>query len=233
MIKTIRARLQNEANPEKAKVLAGFFKTGPGQYGEGDVFLGITVPQIRALARQFGDIAQEDIRTLLTSPLHEERLLALLILKEHFATGTTRIRKDIFNFYIRHTEFINNWDLVDLTAPAIVGAWCADTSRSILYRMVRSPDIWSRRIAIVATFYFIRQDDFGDTMNLAEILLSDRHDLMHKAAGWMLREVGKRDRTRLEKFLRAHYKKMPRTMLRYAIEKFPEKKRRAYLKGTV
>lgn len=226
----ISSRLRGLANPETARVLQGFFKTGPGQYGEGDVFLGIKVPMIRAVAREFATTGLDTALELLHSAFHEERLLALLLLMRHFATGDARERLNAYQAYLANSQWINNWDLVDISAPHVVGAYLSDRPRTQLYQLIRSPSLWQRRIAMVSTLHFIRHNDFEDTLQLAEHLLHDREDLMHKASGWMLREVGKRDQTRLENFLNRHGPIMPRTMLRYAIERFPENLRQAYLK---
>lgn len=231
-LKQIRHRLRQLANPEKARVLRGFFKTGPGEYGEGDHFLGITVPTLRGVARDIaGDIRDRTLTALLRSILHEERLLALLTLVRHYRDGTPSRRQRIFELYRTHTHCVNNWDLVDLSASNIVGAHLATRDRQPLHDWARSELLWERRIAIVATFHFIRQADFTDTLALADILLHDPEDLMQKATGWMLREVGKRDHATLETFLLPRYHHMPRTMLRYAIERFPEPRRQAFLKG--
>lgn len=226
----IQSRLRSLASPETARIQRGFFKTGPGQYGEGDVFLGITVPLIRAVAKEFPSVDLDVTVDLLHSPLHEERLLALLFLMRHFTTGNTHERQSAYHAYLANTAWINNWDLVDISAPHVIGDYLANQDRAPLYRLVRSPGLWERRIAMVATLHFIRRNDFDDTLQLAEHLLQDRQDLIHKATGWMLREVGKRDQARLENFLDQHGTSMPRTMLRYAIERFPETLRQAYLK---
>lgn len=230
LLSDIQHRLRSLASSETACVLQGFFKTGPGQYGAGDMFLGIKVPTIRSVAREFPNIGQGAALELLHSPFHEERLLALLFLIRSFSNGGENVRLEIFNAYLANTAWINNWDLVDLSAPHVAGAYLAERPRSQLYRLVRSPSLWDRRIAMVATLYFIRRDDFADTLQLASLLLNDREDLMHKATGWMLREVGKRDQEQLEIFLREHGNAMPRTMLRYAIERLPETLRQAYLR---
>ncbi len=229
----IRRHLQKHADPEKAKILQGFFKTGPGEYGDGDKFLGIVVPVIRKLVKQCQDAHVGEIRKLLKSAIHEERLLALLLLVRKFEKGDDGLRTQIYDLYLKSTRYINNWDLVDLSAPNIVGAFLIDKSREPLYRLAASHDLWERRIAILSTFAFIRQNDFAHTLRIIKILLSDEHDLIHKASGWMLREAGKRSLSAEEKFLKRHSGKMPRTMLRYAIERFPESKRRSYLNGTV
>lgn len=232
-IPEIQRKLHKLANEEKARLLQGFFKTGPGQYGEGDVFLGITVPLLRKLAKECRETTVADSLTLLRSKIHEQRLLALFLLVAAYAEGDVSVRKKIYGLYLKNTRYINNWDLVDLSAPRIVGYHLADKSRKPLYVLARSRDLWKKRIAVLATFWFIKEDDFADALAIAGILITDDHDLIHKAVGWMLREVGKRDLRTEEGFLQKHYQAMPRTMLRYAIERFPEAKRQRYLKGTV
>ena len=231
---TIRAHLQPLADPRIAGHAQKFFKTGPGDYGHGDRFLGIRVPVLRKVAREFRAAPLAAPLVLLRSPLHEERLVALFILVEQFARGTPVIRQRIYSKYLANVpKHVNNWDLVDSSAHLIVGAQLEDGDRGVLYELARSPHLWSRRVAIIATFWFIRQGSFEDTLGIAELLLDDREDLIHKATGWMLREVGNRDRAVAERFLRRHCRRMPRTMLRYAIERLPERTRRAYLAGTV
>lgn len=227
--RAVQAELALYASKEKAEVLQRFFKTGHGQYAQGDLFLGVMMPQVRLLAKKHQQLALPQALKLLHSALHEERLLALLIFVLRFNRAGTLEKKTIFRLYLANTRYINNWDLVDLTAPHIVGAWLFDKSRSSLYARAQSRLLWDRRIAILATFYFIRNNQFEDTLRIARILLRDEHDLIHKAVGWMLREVGKRNLGAEEKFLKSHYARMPRTMLRYAIEKFPEYKRQKYL----
>jgi 3-methyladenine DNA glycosylase AlkD len=229
----IRNKLQKFANREKAKILQGFFKTGPREYGEGDVFLGITVPVLRKLTKEYDGVPVNDALQLLQSSVHEERLLALLLLIRAYSKGDDVLKKNIYNLYLKNARYINNWDLVDLSAPNIVGAYLLDRSRKPLYTLAKSRDLWKRRIAILSTFAFIRQNEFSDTLRISGMLIADDHDLIHKTVGWMLREVGNRDRSVEEKFLQRHYKAMPRTMLRYAIEKFPEEKRQNYLNGKV
>ena len=229
----IRKRLQILGNKEIAKILRRFFKTGPGEYGEDDVFLGIKVPDLRRLAKEYQDISLQETTQLLTSPIHEERLLALLVLVRTYAKGNEFTKREIYELYCRYIKFINNWDLVDGSAAHIVGDFLMDKSKEPLYRLAKSKNFWLRRISIISTFYFIKQNKFSETLKIAAILISDEEDLIHKAVGWMLREVGKRDLQTEEKFLRDHYQKMPRTMLRYAIEKFPEPKRQHYLQGTI
>lgn len=230
----IRAKLKVAACSKKAKVLQCFFKTGVGQYAQGDIFLGVTVPKTREIAEQFIDLQKNDIIELLKSKYHEQRLLALLILVEQFKTADQAEKTRIYKFYIKYTAYINNWDLVDLTAPRIIGEFLYNNiDREILYKFAKSKQLWLKRIAIVSTYYFIKHHDFQNTFKIAEILLNDSHDLIHKAVGWMLREVGKRNIEQEEMFLEKHYKYMPRTMLRYAIEKFPENKRQQYLKTQI
>lgn len=226
----VRKELQSLANPEKAAILQRFFKTGPGQYGEGDVFLGVVVPQSRRVAKKFGQLPLQEVRELLYSIVHEERLVALLILAQKYGSASDSEKEEIVKFYLDNIRQVNNWDLVDLSAPCILGAHLMNRDRTLLYRLAKSGNIWERRIAIVATLYFIRNNDFSDTLGIAAMLLQDRHDLIHKSAGWMLREVGKRDAAAQEAFLERHCKTMPRTMLRYAIERLPERKRHHYMK---
>jgi 3-methyladenine DNA glycosylase AlkD len=225
----LQTRLRALGDPADAAFLAGFFKTGPGQYGEGDVLIGVRVPAIRKVAREFKGLPLRQLQRLLHSAIHEERLAALVILVMQADEGDAKTAKAIYDLYLANTKFINNWDLVDVSAPQVVGAYLADKSRRPLRRLARSPSLWERRISILATFYFIRSGELADTLQIAEMLLGDREDLIHKAAGWMLREVGKRDVAALERFLHRHARAMPRTMLRYAIEKFPREKRRRFL----
>ena len=229
----IRRALKKVASKEDARFLQGYFKTGPGEYGEGDKFIGVRVPVLRKLSRQYRDLSIADCKKLLQSPIHEERLLALLILVLQFEKGGEAAKSKIYRLYLNNLRYINNWDLVDSSAPRIVGAWLEKQDRAPLYKLARSRNLWRRRIAIMASLQFIKNDDYADTLGLAENLLGDKHDLIHKAVGWMLREVGNRNRQIEELFLSKHYKKMPRTMLRYAIEKFPESKRRRYIKGVI
>ena len=228
---TIRAELRALAAPDTALTQQRFFKTGPGQYGEGDVFLGIKVPPLRALARQHRGVALPTIAALLDSHYHEERLFALLLLMQRYRAADKSGKQAAFDLYLGNTAHINNWDLVDVSAPHIVGCHLEQRSRAVLDTLARSPLLWERRIAIVATHHFIRHNDCADTLRLARILLRDEHDLIHKAVGWMLREVGKRDLAALESFLQTHQREMPRTMLRYAIERFAPPLRNRYLRG--
>ena len=233
-LQDIHHDIRRLADPEKAKILQRFFKTGPGQYGEGDVFAGIAVPVTRKLVRKYRDISLGDTVKVLKSPVHEERLLALLILVEKCRRGDDATRKRIYGLYLKNTRFINNWDLVDLSAERIVGTYLDGTDRAPLYRLARSKSLWERRISILATFRDIKRGNPDHTLALADVLLADRHDLIHKAVGWMLREVGKRcSPDTLREFLLARYRRMPRTMLRYAIERFPADERAAYLAGTI
>jgi len=229
----LKEELWNLGNPDKAAILQRFFKTGKGQYGEGDIFLGVNVPMTRSLAKKYKELDFLDIKNLLDSKVHEERLLALLILIQKFEKASTEQRHEIFDFYLKSTKRINNWDLVDLSAPKIVGEYLFEKPRKILYKLSRSKNLWERRISIVSTYRFIKSGQVEDTLKIAKILLSDKHDLIHKAIGWMLREVGKKSMADLEKFLKNNYKVLPRTVLRYSIERFPEEKRRAYLSGKV
>ncbi len=230
---SLKQKISQLANPQKAKDLQWFFKTGKGQYGEGDVFLGLTVGQQRAVAKKFKEIELEKLKPLLNSKIHEERLTSLLILVQKFEKGNEAEKKLVYKFYFDNVQGVNNWDLVDLTAPKIVGAWLLDKDRKFLFKLAKSNDLWEKRISIIATFAFIREKDFEDSLAIAEILLQDKHDLIHKAVGWMLREIGKKDLAVEETFLKKHYKEMPRTMLRYAIERFEEEKRLNYLKGKI
>jgi 3-methyladenine DNA glycosylase AlkD len=229
----IQERVRREANPKVASQLQRFFKTGPGQYGEGDVFLGIRVPDLRRLAESFGDVPEPVLPLLLASPYHEERMLALLLMIRIFEKGDERVRESMYRLYLAGRKHINNWDLVDVSAPRIIGAYLHGRDKTPLYELALSSILWDRRISIVATFYDIRHHQFGDALTVSAMLLPDTEDLIHKATGWMLREIGKREVGSLERFLTRHYRHMPRTMLRYAIEKFPEEKRMAYLNGKV
>jgi 3-methyladenine DNA glycosylase AlkD len=223
----IEKQVKALGNKTAAEQAQRFFKTGPGQYGEGDLFLGITVPVLRKLAQEHHDIALDDAIELLQSPLHEVRLLALLIMVLQAKCNGAAV----YRAYLANTHRINNWDLVDVSAEHIVGAHLFERDRKPLYKLAKSKSLWERRISIIATFYFIRRNQFDDTLAIADILLNDPEDLMHKAVGWMLREVGKRDLKIEEEFLLPRYQNMPRTMLRYAIEKLPKPKYHAYLKG--
>ena len=224
--------LKRIGDPQKAKDLARFFKAGPGGYGEGDRFRGVRVPEQRRLARTFWKLPLDELRLLLTSAWHEDRLLSLFCMIRRYRRYGNE-REHIHSMYLSHTDCVNNWDLVDSSAPELVGRHLKDRDRGLLDELAASDSLWERRIAMLATFYYIRQDDFNDALRIAESLLADEHDLIHKAVGWMLREIGKRDLPTEEAFLGARYREMPRTMLRYAIEKFPEERRKAYLKGEI
>ena len=232
-VQNIQRKLKQLGSKEKAKILQRFFKTGPGEYGEGDAFIGIKVPELRKLAKEYDGITTPQVKRLLTSAIHEERLLSLFILVRKYEKGDDAEKKGIYDLYLNHTKYVNNWDLVDASAQHIVGAFLMNKKKEPLYRLAKSTDFWERRISVLATFYFIKHDKFTETLKIAQILLTDREDLIHKAVGWMLREIGNRHLPAEEKFLKKHYKKMPRTMLRYAIEKFPESKRQKYLKGQI
>lgn len=225
----IVARLQALGDPEHARFVAGYFRTGPGEYAEGDRFLGIRVPVLRRLVREYRGLPLERMAELLRSPWHEARLLACLLLADAYPRGEAAARDAIYRLYLGNTAYINNWDLVDSSAPHVVGAHLQSGDRTVLEELAGSESLWERRIAILATQHLIRQGEFGTTLTIAEMLVDDRHDLIHKAVGWMLREVGNRDRAAEEAFLRRHHRTMPRTMLRYAIEKFPPDLRATYL----
>lgn len=230
-IRNIQKKLRQLGSEEKANILRRFFKTGPGEYGEGDVFIGVGVPELRKLVKEYPDITIKESMQLLRSLIHEERMLALLILVDKYSTGNETVKKRIYTLYLQHTKFINSWDLVDSSAHHIVGDFLMDKSKEPIYRLATSKNLWERRIAILSTFYFIKHNNYSETLKISKILLTDEHDLIHKAVGWMLREIGNRHMVTQETFLKKHYKCMPRTMLRYAVEKFPEPKRQKYLKG--
>jgi 3-methyladenine DNA glycosylase AlkD len=229
--RAISRTLRSRANPDHAPNLQRFFKTGPGQYGAGDRFIGAKLPVIRALCRECRGTPLDEVLKLLRSPIHEERTLALLMLVDAFKNGDEHVRRRIYDLYLANTAHINNWDLVDCSAGQIVGGWLRGRSTAPLTRLARSKSLWERRIAMIATFDGIRRGEFDAALRIADLLLHDEHDLIHKAVGWMLREIGKQDGARERAFLRTRYKTMPRTMLRYAIEKFPEVERQRYLKG--
>jgi 3-methyladenine DNA glycosylase AlkD len=235
MLNSLKNELEGLKNPEQAKNLQRFFKTGKGEYGEGDIFLGIKVPVQRSVAKKYADLSIKDLQNLLDSKIHEYRLIALIILTNKYkkAKKDKLKQRQIFEFYLKNTNNINNWDLVDLSAPNIVGDFSETDGTEILKFLAKSKNIWERRIAIISTAPFIKKRIFGETLSIADMLIKDEHDLIHKAVGWMLREVGKRNQEVLEIFLKERYKEMPRTMLRYAIEKFPEEKRKSYLLGKI
>jgi 3-methyladenine DNA glycosylase AlkD len=229
----LKKDLKNKSSKKRSEVLQRFFKTGIGEYGYGDIFIGVTVPDTRKIAKKYFYISFKDIKKLLNSKIHEERLLALIILVYQFEHSGGLKKKMVYNFYLENTKYVNNWDLVDLSADKIIGAYLSNKPKTVLKSLAKSENLWERRIAIISTFNFIKNNKFNDTLSVAKILLKDEQDLIHKAVGWMLREVGKRNIEIEEKFLKKHYNDMPRTMLRYAIERFPENKRQKYLKGLI
>ncbi|MBU4082521.1 DNA alkylation repair protein [Patescibacteria group bacterium] len=230
MLNQLKNELRKAGDKRRAEVSARFFKTGKGEYGEGDVFLGVGAPKQRLCAKKYADLGMGDLRKLLLSKIHDHRSVALYILILQYKKSDAKGQKKIFDFYLKNIENVNNWDLVDSSAPQIVGDYLLNKNRRILYKLAKSPNLWKRRISILSTYAFIKNNDFEDTLKISETLLDDKHDLIHKAVGWMLREIGNRDQIAEEWFLKKHYRKMPRTMLRYAIEKFEEKKRKFYLK---
>ena len=229
----VKQAMQKIASPEIAKIMMRFFKTGEGQYGFGDKFIGIKVPLQREISKKF-ELSLNEIQKLLESPIHEHRLVALFILIRNYnKLRDEKSKKIIFDFYLKNTKYINNWDLIDLSAERIMGEYLLEKTakeKEIIYKFAKSDSIWERRIAMLTTFQFIKEGKYEDSLKIAEILLNDKHDLIHKAVGWMLREIGKRDLKVEEEFLKKHYRKMPRTMLRYAIEKFNPKKREFYMR---
>jgi len=233
MIATIQTELESLADPGHAAILQRFFKTGPGEYGEGDRFRGLRVPVLRKLARKYRSLSPAAAVGLLQSPFHEDRLLALLLMIQRYYPGGAALRDEIHRFYLEHRDRVNNWDLVDASAPHLLGHYLRERPKDPLSQLAASGVLWDRRMAIIATFDFIRLGEFDETLKVARLLLGDPEDLIHKAVGWMLREVGKRQVAVAEAFLSAHYRRMPRTMLRYAIESFPAARRQAYLKGAV
>lgn len=240
MFEELQKEVQQQSDPVRAVAVARFFKTGKGEYGEGDTFVGLTVPQCRLIARQYASLSFSDTTKLLRSKVHEERMIALLILISQYKKGDCATKKKIFDLYLGSTKYINNWDLIDLSAEYIVGEYLFVTQKgkkrdiSLLKKLAHSESVWERRIAMLSTFQFIKNGSSSETFEIADILIADRHDLIQKAVGWLLREVGKRVSEEEEKeFLKKRYKIMPRTMLRYAIERFPEEERQRYLRGEV
>lgn len=229
-LKHLKSQLKKLADKKQAAVMAGFFKTGPGEYGEGDIFLGVKVPAQRRAAREYENLSLADLEALLNSKIHEYRLTALLILLSQYKKASGRNQKKIVNFYLKNIRNINNWDLVDLSAPNILGDYLLNKNRQILYKLAASKNLWEKRISVISTLAFIKNNEFNHTLQIVGILINSKHDLIHKAAGWMLREIGKRDREILENFLRRHYKIMPRVMLRYAIEKLNINEKKKFLK---
>jgi 3-methyladenine DNA glycosylase AlkD len=232
-IKELKADLKKAANKEQAVNLQRFFKTGKGEYGEGDIFYGIKVPVLRSITKNHWELSLKEIQELLNSPIHEERLGALFILVHQYEKGDDKTKESVYRLYLKNTKKINNWDLVDLSAPRIVGAHLFNRDKDFLFKLAHSSNLWEKRISIISTMFFIKNLYFETTLKIAGILMNGEHDLIHKAVGWMLREVGNKNLDEEEKFLKKHYKEMPRTVLRYAIEKFPEKKRKDYLLGKI
>ena len=228
-IENLKNELKEKANSEKAETYKNFFKTGKGEYGEGDIFLGLTSKEVQDIAKKYNELNFDSLQKLLADKIHEFRMVALRILNLQYKKN----KKNVFDFYLKNTKNINNWDLVDVSCYKIVGDFLIGKDKNVLYDLADSKNLWEKRISIVSTYAFIREKDFEDTLKISEVLINDTHDLIHKAVGWMLREVGKRNQEIEEKFLKKHYKKMPRTMLRYAIEKFEEGKRKKYLRGEI
>ena len=233
MLNKLKKELDFLADKEKAEILQRFFKTQKGEYGEGDIFIGVTVPVQRKMAKKYSNLSIPKIQELIKSKIHEHRLIALFILIDKYKKANEHEKENIFNLYLKNTKHINNWDLVDSSAHYIIGDFLFEKDKKVLYELANSKNLWEKRIAIISTFHFIKKEEFEDALAISEILLEDKHDLIHKAVGWMLREIRNRDLETQEKFLKFHYKKMPRTMLRYAIEKFEEEKRKSYLTGKI
>lgn len=233
--KDLKEALYHQATPERKKANEWFFKTGPGEYGEGDIFIGVSMPVVRAIVKQFKLMPLQEVAYALSSSVHEERMSGLLLLVDRYQKAKlSEEKKTLYNFYLQHVDAVNNWDLVDLSAPHVVGAYIFETGdHTLLYQWINDTNLWKRRIVLLATQYFIRKNILQPTLELVEQVLKDKHDLIHKASGWMLRELGKKDLALLENFLSKHYKRMPRTMLRYAIEKFDKERRQDYLKGRI
>ena len=232
-LKELKSTIRENADKNHAKTMQWFFKTGKGEYGEGDKFLGLRVPLQRKIAKKFNELELSDLKQLLQSKIHEQRLVSLLILVEQYQNADVKGKAKIYKFYLQNSQYINNWDLVDLSAPKIVGLHLLNDDKKILFKYARSNNLWKKRIAIISTYTFIKNKELATALELSDKLLNDKHDLIHKAVGWMLREVGKMNMNVLENFLKPRYNKMPRTTLRYAIEKFPEQKRKKYLKGII
>jgi len=231
--RSVLNELKASASKSYAIKLKKFFKTKPGTYGEKDVFIGVSVPKIRAIVKRHPNLNQADIESFIHSKIHEQRLMGLIYWERIYSSGDDKTKKTIYNLYLKNIRQINNWDLVDISAHKIIGSYLLLGNKNKLYTLAKSNDLWERRIAIVSTFCFIKKGLFNETFQIASMLLKDKEDLIHKAVGWMLREVGKKDILALEQFLKKYYRVMPRTMLRYAIEKFPEKRRKEYLKGLI
>ncbi len=233
MLDELVKEINSKADKKQAENLQRFFKTGPGEYGEGDIFLGIKVPVQREIVKKYTGLSLPKIQELLKSKIHEHRLIALLILVEKFKKGNETEKGDIFNLYLKNTKYINNWDLVDLSSHKIVGEFLADKKKDILYKLAASHNLWEKRIAMISTFAYIKNEEFIDALRIAEMLLEDKHDLINKAVGWVLREIGKKNQKVLEDFLKKHYKDISRTTLRYSIERFDEDLRKKYLSGKI
>ena len=230
MLESLKKDLENLKDLKKAKILQRFFKTGKGEYGEGDIFLGIPVPKQRKIAKKYSNITLSNIQSLFGSKIHEYRLVGLLVLIFKYKESSVKDKEKIFNFYLKNTKNINNWDLVDLSAPNIIGEYTYLKKDSrVLFTLAKSNNLWEKRIAMISTYAFIKKQEFNEAFKIAEILVYDKHDLIHKVVGWMLREIGKRNQDIEEEFLKKYAYNMPRTMLRYAIEKFDKKKRKYYL----
>ena len=228
----LKKTVKKSSNQEAAIFLQRFFKTAKGEYAEGDIFAGIKVPVSRKIAKQFKDLSLNDLSKIIKSKIHEERLIALFILVDKMKKPDEKEKEKIYKFYLKNLKYVNNWDLVDLSAEKIIGDYLFDKKKELLFKLAKG-NLWERRISVMSTFNFIKKSDYSTTLKICKLLLNDKEDLIHKATGWMLHEIGKRDLKTEEDFLKLHYKIMPRTMLRYAIEKFPEKKRKAYLLGKI
>lgn len=229
-LNNLKIDLEKLATKQRAEISQRFFKTGPGEYGEGDIFLGTTVPDTRKIAKKYKNLELNEIRELLKSKIHEHRLLALYLLVDKYKSSEEKEKQEICDFYLDHSKHINNWDLVDSSAHLILGEHLQNKDKKLLENLAKSKDLWERRISIIATLQFIRKNKFEETFKIATVLLGDKHDLIHKAVGWMLREVGKKDKKQLKDFLNKHYKIMPRTMLRYSIEHFSKEEKDYYMK---
>ena len=228
----LKRTVSKHSNPEKGKFLQRFFKTAKGEYAEGDIFAGINVPNSRKISEQFKKMSLNDLSKIIKSKIHEERLIALFILVDKMKKGEEKEREKIYKFYLKNIRYVNNWDLVDLSADKIIGEYLFDKKRELLFKLVKG-NLWEKRIAVLSSFNFVKKNDYSTTLKICKLLLNDKEDLIHKATGWMLREIGKRDLKAEEDFLKLYYKRMPRTMLRYAVEKFPGRKRKSYLLGRV
>ena len=228
----LKKTVKKYSNQEAAIFLQRFFETGKGEYAEGDIFAGIKVPVSRKIAKQFKDLSLNDLSKIIKSKIHEERLIALFILVDKMEKADEKEKEKIYKFYLKNLKYVNNWDLVDLSAEKVIGDYLFDKKKELLFKLAKG-NLWERRISVMSTFNFIKKSDYSTTLKICKLLLNDKEDLIHKATGWMLREIGNRDLKREEGFLKLHYRNMPRTMLRYAIEKFPEKKRKSYLLGKI